>query len=76
MKKGVEWLDLMTRKEQVIFLKNLSEFPLEVATKDPSISNYLNCQFSSFFDFVDESFDWGVTKEGFGYWEGFALSRN
>lgn len=75
MKQGIEWLDLMTRKEQVIFLKNLSEFPLKVVSREPSISNYLNCQFSSFFDFVDNSFDWEATKEGFAYWEGFACSR-
>jgi hypothetical protein len=75
MKKGIEWLDLMTRKEQVIVLKNLSEFPLTSVTKEPSISNYLNCEFSSFFDFLDKSFDWGATKEGYDYWEEFAYSR-
>ena len=72
MKKGIEWLNLMTRKEQVFFLKNLSEFPLQVKSPKPSIAKYLNSDFKSFFDFIDESFDWGQTKEGFAWWNNFA----
>ncbi len=62
----------MTRREQVFFLKNLSEFPLLKKGPNPSIANYLNADFKSFYDFVYESFNWESTPQGFDWWKNFA----
>ena len=77
MKKGIEWLNMMKRKEQVLFLKNLvtygpAEFEMNEKRQKHSIFSYLNREFLSFEEFITNSFDWESTPEGHDWWWDYA----
>lgn len=65
MKQGIDYLDMMNKKHQVLFLKNLSE------RGDCTISDYLNREFATFRTFVGGAFTWNTSPEGEKYWGGY-----
>ena len=62
MKKGIEWLSMMSKEEQVLFLKNLNN------VSKIKISNYLMADYKTFRQFIICSFGWGETTEGVDFW--------
>lgn len=76
MKKGIEWLHTMSRKEQVMFLKHLVTYPPSRPMKmEVSIFEYLNEDFASFYIFITNSFNWAATPEGHQWWSEYASSK-
>lgn len=71
MQKGIHWLDILTRKEQVLFLKNYA-----AQNSTSNISDYLNREHDSFFRFIDSGFKWDFTDEGYEWWVNVAFKQN
>lgn len=76
---GLEWLNTMPYKYQVLFLKRLTETePAERHRngKPNAISEYLTRDFVTFHDFMMRSFNWRLTSEGHGYWSEIAETKD
>ena len=72
---GIKYLNLMTRKQQVFFLRNLTSPYSRDGRVGVSISDYLNKEFTTFHNFIDNAFTWDHTPEGHPYWHTIAFTN-
>lgn len=70
MKKGIEWLSMMSKEEQVLFLKNLNN------VSKIKISTYLMADYKTFRPFILNAFSWRRTPEGSDYWMEICTSKD
>lgn len=67
---GLECLNMMPYKYQVLFLKRLSEWGNYAGME--GIAGYLNYEYVSFPQFIGGAFTWLATPEGHDYWHDIA----
>jgi hypothetical protein len=70
---GLEHLNTMPYKLQVLFLKRLSEWGKYGGME--GIAGYLNNEFVSFYEFICGAFTWIATAEGHDYWHGISHKK-
>ncbi len=69
MKKGIEYLSMLSKKEQVLFLKNLNNM------SKYKISTYLSDEYESFYKFMAAAFVWKQTSEGNEFWYKISVTK-
>lgn len=62
MKQGIEYLAMLSKEEQVLFLKNLNN------VANTKISTYLMREHDSYHSFLTGSFTFTASTEGHDYW--------
>lgn len=62
MKQGIEYLSMLSKEEQVLFLKNLNN------VANTKISKYLMLEHDSYHSFLTGSFTFADSPEGHDYW--------
>ena len=67
MKKGIEYLAMLSKEEQVLFLKNLNNI------SNKKISTYLLGEHDSYHSFITGSFTFAHSPEGHDYWWGISI---
>jgi hypothetical protein len=70
MKKGYEWLNCLSAKDQVLFCKNLTNLGKW------KISEYLIDDYSSVGTFISSAFVWSASSEGDEYWSELLADKN
>lgn len=68
MKKGVEWLAMLSKENQVLFCRNrvnVRDFNQSIVP----IAEYLNAEYPSFDAFLRKAFVWQLSPQGHDYWE-------
>ena len=73
MKTGLEYLDLLSKADQVRFLKNLSTLSPAIPGSDNTISEYLSKSYNNFHSFINNSFHWESSSEGYDYWSKISM---
>ena len=68
MKKGIEYLEWLSKADQVRFLRNMSTISHYVKSNDGGIAQYLSDEFESFHKFISCAFAWMYSPEGNSYW--------
>lgn len=69
METGLYYLNLLSKADQVRFLRNLSTIsPALHDVERNVISDYLSDSYDSLYMFILNSFNWGFSPEGFCYW--------
>lgn len=64
---GLEWLDLLTKTDQIRFCKNRVNHNKPSDTGD--IATFLSREFPDFKTFINQGFVWRNTPEGRAYWD-------
>ena len=71
MLKGIQYLDLLNKDEQVRYCRNRVNHPHSLNDSKhagKNIADFLNTEFVSFEEFVDQGFLWEQSTEGYSYW--------
>jgi hypothetical protein len=79
-KLGVEWLDYLSKENQILFCKNRVNFGRFMYSSSSSYANltiaeYLGSEFYSIHDFINHAFEWVKTPEGHDYWSILAFQK-
>ena len=71
MLKGIQYLDLLNPEQQVAYCRNRVNHPHSLNDSKhagKNIADFLNTEFVSFEEFVDQGFLWEQSTEGYSYW--------
>jgi hypothetical protein len=78
-KLGVEWLDYLSKENQILFCKNRVNFGRFMYSSSSyanlTIAQYLSSEFDSIHDFIDYAFEWAKTPEGHDHWSILAFEK-
>ena len=68
MKTGLEYLDWLSKADQVRFLRNYTNAEARRKEEQCSISKYLTDEYPDVDLFIKAAFIWSESIEGFHYW--------
>ena len=70
MKKGYEWLKILSKDNQTLFCKNLTNMGKH------TVSIYLLSEYDELWNFIAAAFTWSDSPEGHDYWSELANKNN
>ena len=70
MKKGYEWIKMLSKDDQILFCKNLTNIGKH------TISSYLLSEYDTFWNFIAAAFTWSDSSERHEYWSELANKNN